>query len=85
VSKLRSYTKEEVANIIEDFLEGKGRDWDWDDFCTFPIADPELDRIRQRCVQLPEEFPPEHPGSYSGPEGLRVLQLYVKQLREANA
>ena len=39
-------TKEEVANIIEAFITGRGGPWDWDDFCSIKIADPYLDSVR---------------------------------------
>ena len=48
-------TAEDVKGYIEDFIENRGREWDWDDFTSIPIADPELDAIRQEAemVQLP--------------------------------
>ncbi|HLL60586.1 MAG TPA: hypothetical protein VK338_02625 [Candidatus Nitrosocosmicus sp.] len=76
------YSKEEVAEILDNFLNGKGDPYDFDDFCTFPIVDPELDKIRKRCAGLREEFPPEHKHQYCGPEGTKVMENYLKQLRE---
>lgn len=35
------YTKAEVADIIEAFLDGTRGRWDWDDFTSLRIADPE--------------------------------------------
>jgi hypothetical protein len=80
--KPHKLTKDEVADEIEAFLEGRGGTGDWDDFCTFTIADPELDRIRARCARLGEEFPPHAwMGGYCNEEGLKVLQEYVVYLR----
>lgn len=45
-------TPTEVAQIIENFLDGKGRAHDWDDFITLQIADPHLDAIRIQCLAL---------------------------------
>src|SRR5437763_12133300 len=42
------YTREEVADIIEAFINGTGGPHDWDDFCTFPLDDIALDQIRER-------------------------------------
>ena len=39
-------TGEEVAKIIRDFIRGEGGEWDWDDFESFGIKDPVLERIR---------------------------------------
>ena len=53
-----SRTKEEVAQYIEDFLLGKGGDWDCDDFISIRIKNsPELESIRQKCGQLPDLYP----------------------------
>ncbi len=50
-------TPTEVAQIIENFLDGKGRAHDWDDFITFQIADPHLDAIRAQCLELNSTHP----------------------------
>ncbi|WP_374471554.1 hypothetical protein [Phenylobacterium sp.] len=43
-------TPEEVVGFIEDFLEGTGGDWDWDEFESVPITDPTLEAIRIRAT-----------------------------------
>lgn len=80
-----TYTNEEVADIIQAFLDGKGGPYDWDDFCTHFIPDPELDEIRLRCLGLNHEFPPGEAGGYCGPDGIEVLEGFVKQLRKVLA
>ncbi len=79
--KPHNLSREEVADEIEAFLNGSGGAHDWSDFCTFTISDPELDKIRARCAQLREEFPPDPSGGYCNEEGLVVLREYVKFLR----
>ena len=51
----RDRTPKEVAGYIEDFIEGWGGEWDWDDFTSIPIANPWLDAIRRDAerVKLP--------------------------------
>jgi hypothetical protein len=46
---------DEVAAYLRNFIDGKGDDWDWDDFISVPIADQTLEAIRQRAaaVELP--------------------------------
>jgi hypothetical protein len=78
-------TKEEVADEIEAFLNGAGGAFNWDDFCTFTLSDPELDKIRARCAQLDKEFPPDVSGRYCNEEGLKVLSGYVEYLRRTDA
>lgn len=43
---------EDVARYLRDFLEGTGKNQDWDDFISIPMADPQLDYIRQRAAAL---------------------------------
>lgn len=49
----------EIAKILEDFLQGSGGPWDWDDFTQgmAPLRDPGLEAIRARCAGLGVEFP----------------------------
>lgn len=43
----------DVVRYLTDFLDGSGREWDWDDFTSIPISDPTLDRIRQEAGAVP--------------------------------
>jgi hypothetical protein len=42
----------EVAAYLRDFLNGGGGEWDWDDFTSIPIANPELEDIRGQAAML---------------------------------
>ncbi|QEF97956.1 hypothetical protein Mal15_20020 [Stieleria maiorica] len=48
----RRLCRAEVVQIIERFLSGEGGAYEWDDFLSLPIADPNLDRVRQQCVRV---------------------------------
>jgi hypothetical protein len=73
----------EVAKILENFLQGSGSPWEWDDFALgMSFRNPTLEAIRQRCIGLGNEFPPASPNSYCGEEGLMVLQCYIRELRK---
>ncbi len=71
----------EVANIIEAFLDGQGEHWDWDDFISVKLPDPELEKIRLLCSSLPESYPPTQHGHYCGEEGLKLLRTIAHDLR----
>jgi len=43
-------TRESVCRTIEQFVDGGGGPWHWDDFISVPDADPHLEEIRCRCV-----------------------------------
>ena len=75
-------SNEGVAQILQDFLEGGGRSYSWDDFTLgMSFDDENLERIRLRCVQLYREFPPEHPKEYCNARGREVIRDYIQQFR----
>jgi hypothetical protein len=45
----------EVAKYLREFVDGSGGEWDWDDFTSVPITNPQLDdiRLRAEAVALP--------------------------------
>ncbi len=74
-------TREQVAAEIEAFIKNKGGPWDWDDFISIHIDDPELENIRRRCAGLDKELPPDRDGVFCSAEGIEVLKAYIRQLR----
>jgi hypothetical protein len=76
-------TKPEVAGIIEQFLDGTGGEWDWDDFCSFSIADSYLDSVRIRCTELCLTYPPTEKGHYCSEAGLEIMRELAAELRVA--
>ena len=79
------YTPEEVADIIEKFLDGSGGEWDWDDFTSITIKDAYLDGIRCKCASLRDEYPPQRPNEYCSDAGAAIMRNFVKELRERAA
>jgi hypothetical protein len=72
----------EVADTIEQFVQGICRQRVWDDFCATPIIDPQLDAIRLRCASLPQEFPSPLKNHYCNDAGIEVMRELVKELRQ---
>jgi hypothetical protein len=73
-------TPTEVAQIIENFLNNKAGAHDWDDFITFPIADPHLDAIRAQCLDLNSTHPSPQ-GHWCNQAGLDLMHDLPKKLR----
>ena len=46
----------EVLSILQDFHNGTGDDYDWDDFTSIPVADVELEDIRAIAGSLDLPF-----------------------------
>jgi len=75
-------SNQEVAQILDDFLIGKGSDWAWDDFTSgMSFEDEQLEKIRLRCAGLGDEFPPDHRSEFCNEQGRRVIRDYIDQLR----
>ncbi len=72
---------EEVANIIEHFLDGTGGAWDWDDFISSPIHDDVLDRYRLKCNAVSEDYPTEKPGQFCNEDGVKAMRNMIVELR----
>jgi len=66
------YTPEEVADIIEKFLDGSGGEWDWDDFTSITIKDAYLDGIRCKCAHCETNI---HLKDQTSTVAMRVQQL----------
>ncbi|HXG80748.1 MAG TPA: hypothetical protein VNJ05_03000 [Sphingomicrobium sp.] len=65
-------TPSEVESYLQDLLDGRGGDWDWDDFTSIRITDPMLDAIREQAmyVDLPLDG-----------TGRATLEQLLKQVR----
>ncbi len=78
----RKSSRSEVAKILENFVDNLGDDFDWDNFLSMgSFEDPQLEKIRLRCDGLQDEFPASEAGQYTGPEGIRVIRDYIRELR----
>ena len=54
------FTAEDVQSAVENCLDLHGDDHDeWDLFLGWPIDDPYLESVRQRCIRLWDEDGPE--------------------------
>jgi hypothetical protein len=75
-------TPEEIATIIDRFLDGTGGNWDWDDLCSIKIEDPDLDHVRVLCSSACSVYPPTEKGHYCSPQGREYLRELARRLRE---
>jgi hypothetical protein len=86
IKNSRTLTREEVAQILEDFLEGsRGSPYSWDGFTLgMSFEDESLEAIRIRCAGLSEEFPPDNEKKYCNEQGLNVMRDYIRRLRSCS-
>ena len=78
----RTWTREDIAHVIESFLDGTCGPYDWDDFCTFSLTDRQLDEVRRECCDCDQQFPPDGPGQYCNDKGKAFLRDIARRLRE---
>ena len=75
-------SKLDVAEILEDFLDGTGGPWDWDDFISVAeVADERLRQIQQHVNRISSDFPPEKPSEYCSDRGREIIRSYIDELR----
>ena len=75
-------TYNEVADIIERFVNGTGGALEWDGYTMgMKCEDPFLRTIQGRCRALWIEFSPAEKGHYTSAEGFSVLKDLIKELR----
>lgn len=74
-------THEEVAAVIERFLDGSCGPFDWDDLLSFPIEAPDLEKLRVMLANLPLTHPPKQRGHYTNAAGEQLLRQTAEILR----
>jgi phosphatidylglycerol:prolipoprotein diacylglycerol transferase len=72
-------TRDQVAVILEHFVDGGGGAWDWDAYMFERFSDPRLAHIQGHCMMLPDEFPTK--SGWCNEQGLEVIREYIRELR----
>jgi hypothetical protein len=71
----------ELANLIKSFLDGSCGEWDWDDFTSVKQSNPDIEKIRQRLVNIRDEYPPVKPTEYCNEVGMQEMLAIANQLK----
>jgi hypothetical protein len=75
-------SNQEVAELLQGFIDGTGGPWDWDNFtCGMKFADRRLQEIQARCRGLSFEFAPSKKEMYTNEQGTQVIRDYIIELR----
>jgi len=85
-AKKYKLTREGVAQILEDFLEGGSNSpFSWDGFTLgMSFEDDYLEDVKIRSAGLTEEFPPDSPDEYCNERGRAVIREYINELRASS-
>ena len=54
----------------------------WDQFLAWPIDDPYLDSIRQRCLTIDRECAPKHEDEAINEDGVARIRTLLQELRD---
>ena len=73
-------TAQDVVTSIET-LFGPGSMDEWEFFLEWPIADPYLESVRQRCRAIYEEHDAQ-PGQYMTDQGIRLVGEVLAELKQ---
>ena len=73
---------ETAATTIESIIEGRAKQWDWDEFTSIRKKDPFLESVRTRCVRVADEYPSKDEHTFCAAEGMGVLRSLVKEIRD---
>lgn len=74
-------TAEQLAEIIERFVDGTLDDRGWDDLDSVRLADSHLELVRQRCIDVDRRFPPTRNRTYCDEQGIDWLRRTAQELR----
>lgn len=75
-------SNEEVIEYIENFISGKGQDWDWDDFISSSIEDNFLNNISIECSKTCDIYPPVNGIGYCSEEGIEFMRTLIQKIKE---
>ena len=59
VGMRKQFDRKRAAEIIESFINGTGRQKEWDQFLNTSTDDVLIREIQRQCIDLPHKYPPE--------------------------
>jgi hypothetical protein len=74
-------TEDEVATLIEDFVNGTGGDWDWGSFISTRFESEIINGAQNECLKVAQEFPPTGRIGWCNEQGLERLRAIASELR----
>jgi hypothetical protein len=75
------FAHSDVEDALEELLSNDSHD-NWDLFLAWPIDDPYLESLRQRCLRVVEECPREKPNEDISQAGTEQVRAMLKELRQ---
>jgi hypothetical protein len=77
-----AFTTRDVIAAIENVISPVDDDHDeWDSFLSWPIRDPRLETVRQRCLAISKEYSGIEKGKDIATAGEAQLRVILEELR----
>jgi len=78
-----TYTRFRVIELLQGFLDGSAGPYEFDDFLSSRSSDPEIEAIRLRLAQLPDEEPSDDPTRYAGERAKVIVEEIIRDLQNS--
>ena len=75
-----AFTKSDVIAAIENVVSGDYHD-EWDLFLAWPIGDPYLESVRQRCIAISSEYSGIEQGKNIATKGETILHEILDEIK----
>jgi len=75
-------TLKQIADIIDNFLNGTSGPYEWQDFVTYPFKTPELERIRKECSDIKAKYPPDNTKDWCNELGKNALCMISERIKD---
>jgi len=74
-------TMKQIADIIDNFLNGTSGPYEWQDFVTYPFKPPQLEKVRKECADIKTKYPPENSKEWCNELGRNALCMISERIR----
>jgi hypothetical protein len=79
----KRFRRIDVLNALEDFISPNSNNDTWDLFLRWQIDNPYLESIRQRCLRVVQEYPPQIPTEDISQNGLDQIRSILEDLHNS--
>jgi len=75
---------QQMADVIDRFIDGTGGPYEWDDYFGTPYADARIEELRLECLRVQDQYPGKA-NEYCNAEGVHRLRQIAEALRKATS
>ena len=74
--------KENTCKVLEEFLEGAGEEWDFDDWISIPSKFDEIEKIKSRVWEIAKGYPDKIDGGFCNEIGTAKIREIIASLKK---